>query len=201
MNVKVELGLNHGYLFDPPHICTLPLWKGSDGRGDEQSGVSVDSSPHVNSGFGGACAGIWGKLYMELITALCSHGCSCYVFMYGSKIMCTHSEEGQRDGGVFPCGKEMHPIHSAMFTLGCLTHSESNLISITCFKSHLNIQYILSTYNKNEFLLNVTVLCTFGVFMNKETLIKSLACVFVTSSFHFYFYISSQPALTHHFLS
>lgn len=60
-------------------------------------------------------------------------------------------------GGVFPCGKEMHPIHSAMFTLGCLTHSESNLISITCFKSHLNIQYILSTYNKNEFLLNVTV--------------------------------------------
>lgn len=52
MDVKVELWLNHGYLFDPPHICTRPLREGRDGRGDEQRGVLFGSSPQVNVGLG-----------------------------------------------------------------------------------------------------------------------------------------------------
>lgn len=63
---------------------------------------------------------------MVLITALCSHGRSCYVFMYGSNIMCAQHEEGQRDRGVFPRGEQTHPINSLMFTSSCLTPNEMN---------------------------------------------------------------------------
>lgn len=68
-----------------------------------------------------------GFLYMVLITTLYSHGRSRYVFMYGSNIMCAQHEEGQRDGGVFPCGKWTHPINSPMFTSSCLTPNEMNV--------------------------------------------------------------------------
>ena len=63
---------------------------------------------------------------MVLITALCSHGRSRYVFMYGSNIMCAQHEEGQRDGGVFPRGERIHPSNSLTFTLSCLTPGEMN---------------------------------------------------------------------------
>lgn len=68
--------------------------------------------------------GYRGKLYMVLITALCSHGRSRYVFMYGSNIMCAQHEEGQRDGGVFPRGERTLPINSPTFTLSRLTPGE-----------------------------------------------------------------------------
>lgn len=61
---------------------------------------------------------------MVLITALCSHGRSRYVFMYGSNIMCAQHEEGQWDGGVFPRGERTHPIKSLLFTSSGLTPNE-----------------------------------------------------------------------------
>lgn len=61
---------------------------------------------------------------MVLITALCSHGCSRYVFMYGSNIVRARHEEGQRDGGVFPRGKRAHPINSLTLTQSCGTLNE-----------------------------------------------------------------------------
>lgn len=74
-----------------------------------------------------------GKLYMVLITALCSHGCSRYVFMYGSNIMCAQHEEGRRDGGVFPRGQRAHPINSLTLTQSCVTSNEINLSQVFFF--------------------------------------------------------------------
>lgn len=122
MDVKVKLQLNHGYLFDPPHICTLPLCGRRDGRGDQQGSAPLHKLMWgwgMSVGWGGR-----GKLYMVLITALCSHGCSRYVFMYGSNIVCAQHEEGQRDGGVFPRGKQAHPINSLTLTQSCVTLNE-----------------------------------------------------------------------------
>lgn len=120
MDVKVGLRLNHGYLFDPPHICTLPLRGGSGGRGDEQRGVLLSSSPHVDVG---VVEG-WGVgLYMLLITAPCSHGCSRYVFSYGSKIVCAQRQDGQWDFFF------THPVYSSMFTQDCLMNLNLNDLS------------------------------------------------------------------------
>lgn len=65
MDVRVELQLNHSYLFDPPHIFPLSLQRG------EMGGESRFVQLYLmwNRGmFGG---GERKKLYVVLITPLC----------------------------------------------------------------------------------------------------------------------------------
>lgn len=100
------------FIWPASHLHSSPLRRKRREGGETCRGSFFTSLLQKLMWGWGMCGGLGGqrKLYMVLITDLCSHGCSRYVFMYGSNIMGAQHEEGQWDGGVFPRGEWAHPI-------------------------------------------------------------------------------------------
>lgn len=82
------------FIWPSSHLHFSTSEEEEEGRGGEQTDVWSGSSPSVNVGGLGDTKG--GELYMVLITVLCSHVRSHYVFMFGCKIICKDSLRGLR---------------------------------------------------------------------------------------------------------